>query len=153
MLHTYITCLFITLSCLLQAQGTVKGKLYFRQRANNPQQVAAKGSTTLIYPAGGIRVILIDRNNRASQAALRSVERPHFDCDASLNGSNAQTTYTNSEGVYYFRRVPQGKYVLRVCTHSGTYHYFIINRSSTYYLVSDLEATRIRREDVYRRVN
>lgn len=130
------------------AQRTLKGKLYFKQNITDNAQRAVKGKSTLNYPAANVKVVLIDRNDpflarttTAQKKVFETLENRQFNCSSSLNSLKHTWTITNTEGYYFFKDVPAGQYVIKVCETDGNFYRFKISTNNyRYQMIPDLAA-------------
>lgn len=144
--------MLIACACLayagVHAQRTLKGKLYFKQEFTDAGQRAVKGTSSINYPAANVKVVLInrddstpDRNNAAQKRVYETIQSPEFDCQASLSSLKYKWTITNAEGYYFFKDVPAGKYIVKVCGARGNFYKFTITTNNYRYLfIPDLAA-------------
>jgi len=132
-----IFLLLLICPCLLDAQ-IIRGKLFFQRPYASAEQRMIKRAPSATYIASGTKVVLIplDRMAPATVAAARSSNV--FQCYNLNNFPQAVSTITNSDGYYYFRSMPAGNYVLRVCGSSAQYAVQVTNNDRPYKLMPDL---------------
>lgn len=107
------SCFLLLATSFLYSQGVLQGKLTFGARAN-----AAKGYQVAIMPT--------------TPASEQTISNPNFtgNTPSQLKQLNALVAFTNNDGMYYFRGLPAGRYLLKVCTANGYKYNFVIDNSN-----------------------
>jgi hypothetical protein len=78
--------------------------------------------------AKGYKVIVVPHSEENDRTTAR---RDFTGSDVSqLRKMKAKTEFTNSEGMYYFKKLPAGRYILKVCSKNGTQYKFRINQDN-----------------------
>jgi hypothetical protein len=121
----FITTLLLLITVLVYSQGVLKGKLIFNRNA-----AVAKGHQVIIVPSSKDNEQITSDGNFYGNNAQQ------------LQKMGAQTAFTNNEGIYYFKGLPAGRYILKVCIPKGYKYNFVIN-DNTYTImdIKDLPAT------------
>lgn len=78
-------------------------------------------------PARGIRIMLVPRNNTTEK--LLSSNMWYGDNPEELKKLSAVVTITDNDGNYYFDKIKEGRYLLKVCDAYGTLYPFKIQTS------------------------
>lgn len=97
--------------------------------------------------AKGYKVIIVPKNKPNED--LTSSMYFYGDDAAQLNSMNARVAFTMNDGKYYFKSVPAGRYILKVCALNGFRYDFIVpGNNYTVLNIKDLPAT-YSRERIY----
>jgi hypothetical protein len=121
----------LTYYTVYSQSGIIQGRLTF---ANN-------------NVAKGYKVIIVPKNK--SNEELTSSLYFYGDDAAQLNSMNARVAFTMNDGKYYFKSIPAGRYILKVCTLNGFRYDFIVPGNNYAVLnIKDLPAT-YSRERIY----
>ena len=129
--------LLLLCPCLLNAQ-IVRGKLLFQRAYASAEQRMIKRAPSATYIASATKLVLIPLERLAPATAAAARTNSTFLCNSLDRFPQAISTITNSDGYYYFRYVPVGSYVLRVCGSSGQYVVQVTSRDRPYKLMPDL---------------
>lgn len=118
------SCFLLLTTGLLYSQGVLQGKLIF-SNAN-----VAKGYQVVIVP------------NTPANEQITNNQKFVGDNSQQLKQMNAQVAFTTNEGIYYFKGLPAGKYILKVCILNGYKYNFVINDNNYKLMaIKDLPAT------------
>ena len=101
----------VTMCCFCNAQ-VIQGRLVFRSGDR----------------AKGYKLIVVSQTTE-NERITRSL---HFSGNNTeqLRAMNARVEFSNSEGVYYFKGLSTGRYILKVCTINGMSYKFRLNTGS-----------------------